>query len=268
VGQLPLEPREMKSIGTSETRPTSGAPQVLKVSPASSVPAIIVLVLSLVLAFAPNWEWPYEVLQVRLGMSLAAAWIMQGILCEVLVVLAIFCTVLFWEGKPLASIGVRALHTTDFALAVAAYLLAVLSQNLVIALLSSPEFRQVAPTLNPPQAFLELPVALRLLAATVNSVYEETWRAFAIERVQTMSGSILTAATFSLIASVSIHVPYWGFRGALVIAPALFVLVLLYVGRRSLATCVVTHLIGDVYPTVILPALSTQAVATLSRFGL
>ena len=102
----------------------------------------------------------------------------------------------------------------------------------------------------------------------MNSVYEETWRAFAIERVETISGSAVTAATFSLMASVSTHVPYWGFRGALVIAPAQLVLVLLYLGRRSLPTCVVTHLIGDVYPTVIRPALSTQAVAALSRFGL
>jgi hypothetical protein len=249
-------------------RSSSAAPPVFQPSQSSSVPAIVVLVLSLVLAFTPNWEWPYEIAQVQLGLLWASAGMVQATVRELLVLLAILSAVLFWEGKPLTSIGVRSLRTHDLGWAVVAYLLAVLSQDLVGALLNSPALRRVVPTPNPAQDFIELPLALLLVGATVNSVYEETWRAFAIERVETISGSAVTAATFSLIASVSTHVPYWGFRGALVIAPAQLVLVLLYLGRRSLPTCVVTHLIGDVYPTVIRPALSTQAVAALSRFGL
>jgi hypothetical protein len=184
------------------------------------------------------------------------------------VVLAILCTVLFWEGKPLTSIGIRSLRASDLGLAVAAYLLAVLSQDLLGALLGSPAFRRVVPTPNLAQDFIELPLALRLVGATVNSAYEETWRAFAIERVEMISQSTTMAAIFSLLASVSTHVPYWGLRGALMITPAQLILVILYLVRRSLPTCVVTHLIADVYPTSIRPALSTGAVAALSRFGL
>ena len=216
----------------------------------------------------PNWEWPYELLQAQLGLSWASAGMVQVIARELLVVLAIFATVLLWEGKPLTSIGVRRLRTSDLGLAVAACLLAELSPGVANALLNSPALRRIVPTPNLAQDFLELPLALLLVAATVNSVFEETWRAFAIERVETLSGSVTAAAIFSLIASVSIHVPYWGFRGALLIAPGQLIYVLLYSVRRNLPTCVLTHLVGDVYPTAIRPALSARAIAALARFGL
>ncbi|MGD0673263.1 MAG: CPBP family glutamic-type intramembrane protease [Candidatus Binatus sp.] len=249
-------------------RSASTAPPMFEPSQTSSVPTIVVLVLSLVLAFTPNWEWPYEIAQVQLGLSWASAGMVQATLREILIVLGILSTVLFWEGKPLASIGVQSLRTSDLGLAVAAYLLLELSQDFIGALLNSQALRATVPAPNLAQDFLELPLYLLLVGATVNSVYEEMWRAFAIERVEKISGSVTTASIFSLIASVSTHVPYWGFRGALVLAPAQLVFVLLYVGRRSLPTCVVTHLISDVYPTAIRPALSTQGVAALSRFGL
>jgi membrane protease YdiL (CAAX protease family) len=208
-------------------------------------------------------------LQVQLGLSEASAWIVQGIARQLLVVLAILCTVLFWERKPLTSIGVRRLRTPDLALAVVAYVLMILSVRLVTEILNFSPLRQVLPTLNPAaQAYLELPLGFRLTGAAVNSIYEETWRAFAIERVESISGSLTAAATFSLIASVSTHVPFWGLRGALVIAPGQLVLIFLYLGRRSLPTCVITHFIADAYPTAIRPALSSHAIAMLSKFGL
>jgi uncharacterized protein len=188
----------------------------------------------------------------------------QGTARDLLVVLAIFGTVIFWEGKPLSSIGFRRLRVLDLSWAVVAYPFAVLSQALVSAALSAPAFGRVLPAPNVTQAFVELPLGILLVGAAVNSVYEETWRAFAIERVQTISGSVAVAATLSLVASVSTHVPFWGFRNALVIGGAQFVLVLLYISRRSLPACVVTHIIGDIYPTAIGPALSVQAASLRS----
>jgi uncharacterized protein len=247
---------------------SSAASPVFKSAQSSSVPAIVVLVLSLVWAFTPMREWPYEILQGQLGLSWASAGMVQVTVGELLVVLAILSTVLFWERKPLASIGVRSLRAPDLGWAVAAYLLTVPSQRLVWTLLSSPALTPIVPAPNLARDFIALPLPLLLVGATVNCVYEEAWRAFAIERVERMSGSVTAAAIFSLIASVSTHVPYWGLRVALVIAPAQLVLILLYLSRRSLPTCVVTHFIGDVYPTAIRPALSARAVAALSRFGL
>jgi len=247
----------------------SSPPRCFSLPQSSSASAIVVLAFLLGLAFAPDWQWPYEPLRVRAGISEAAAWVVQGTVRQLVVILVIVSTVLFWERRPISSIGVRRLRTPDLALAVVAYVLMILSARLVSEILNFSPLRQILPTLNPAaQAYLELPLGFRLTGAAVNSIYEETWRAFAIERVESISGSLTAAATFSLIASVSTHVPFWGLRGALVIAPGQLVLIFLYLVRRNLPTCVTTHFIADAYPTAIRPALSSSAIAMLSRFGL
>jgi len=89
----------------------------------------------------------------------------------------------------------------------------------------------------------EAPFWFAMLVLVVSAFAEElAARGYAIRRLRVATGSVGLAAGAALAIDLVAHVPLWGFRYAVVVAPAEIALVALYLWRRQLSSCVVAHL--------------------------
>jgi tetratricopeptide (TPR) repeat protein len=158
---------------------------------------------------------------------------------------AIIALVVRGERRSLRSIGIKPAHFSDLALGIAAFLLAELSMSACESLL--PNFRFAAAGRF--ALFTRWPMWLVVAAALVNGIFEELGaHGFAIERLSEVTGSLFVGALIAFALDVAIHVPYWGWRHTTILAPGLAVFAALYVWRRSLAPCIVAHILSDALP--------------------
>jgi len=149
----------------------------------------------------------------------------------------------YWERLQWGSVGVRMISARDLFIALALWF---------IDLRTKTFFARMHWFAPPPPPLGSAPLVLSrklgfayILAAVV--VEELGSRAYIIERFMTLTGSVWIAGAISMLASIMLHVPAWGVEGALARAPALLVFVLLYLWRRNLPLCLLTHLLFDVH---------------------
>jgi membrane protease YdiL (CAAX protease family) len=94
---------------------------------------------------------------------------------------------------------------------------------------------------------LPVPENWFLAMLATDAMFEElATRAYVIERISGFTGSRCLGGIASLVLSVAMHVPgSGGGCGALVHAPMLALLTGLYLWRRSMAACALTHFLLD-----------------------
>jgi len=84
-----------------------------------------------------------------------------------------------------------------------------------------------------------------ILVSRAAVVEEILFRGYAIERLQELTGSILSAAVISWLAFTAMHINSWGV--VFLIYPGFHgvILTLLYVWRRNLSSNIIAHWVVD-----------------------
>jgi membrane protease YdiL (CAAX protease family) len=88
---------------------------------------------------------------------------------------------------------------------------------------------------------------LVLVIAVIAPAEEFLYRAYAIERLEMITGSTLIASTVSLVAFGLAHVPLWGWAPALTTLVSGGVMTLMYVWRRDVVALMIAHVITDLF---------------------
>jgi len=162
--------------------------------------------------------------------------IWAGINC--MLAIALVLIVIFWEKRPLASIGLRMPRAGDVLPAlgalVAFYLIGFAGNRL--GSLSNPK---VFPVL------YALPWVVRLWMLSEVICEEIMFRGYFIERVEELSGSMWAAAILSCILFGLNHASGFGFGYVFVVAAEGIAYASLYVWRRNLPACIVVHFLTD-----------------------
>ena len=93
---------------------------------------------------------------------------------------------------------------------------------------------------------MSTPYLYKIVLVTRASVAEETtFRGYAIERIQELSGSRPIAGIVSLAVFTAAHLSYWGVVPLIGVAAAGAVLTLLYMWRRDLISNIIGHFTID-----------------------
>jgi uncharacterized protein len=159
--------------------------------------------------------------------------------------LALVAIVLFWERRPLASIGLVPPTARTLRRGVLGLLLYFAVAGAMIALLllvagGVPRFEGVNRTLQAMPGW-----ALLLLAIRAGVVEELMTRGFALHRLAEWTGSLRVGAVLQLLLFAGLHVPVWGWsKGAIVLVLGA-VLTFTYLRHRDLAANMLTHALVD-----------------------
>ena len=84
-----------------------------------------------------------------------------------------------------------------------------------------------------------------LIPKRAAAVEETLFRGYAIERLQEVTGSILSAAVISWLASTVMHLNSWGLAFLIYAGFHGVILTLLYVWRRNLYSNIIAHWVVD-----------------------
>ncbi|MGY3615964.1 CPBP family intramembrane glutamic endopeptidase [Bradyrhizobium sp. USDA 10063] len=165
-------------------------------------------------------------------------------LCLLAMVGGVIAVVLFWEARPLASIGWRGFGPASLAWGAALTLFFVWvllpAEVHVLARLQLGGFETGLARLS------RLPAWFLILAAITAGIAEETlFRGYALERIAELTGSYTVAglATVALFALVHLRLWGWGPVVAFVVSGA--VLTLFFIWRQDLLANIVAHAATD-----------------------
>jgi uncharacterized protein len=148
------------------------------------------------------------------------------------------------ERRPLTSIGLRRLGLRDVLIAVLAGILMFVGAKVI----NSEIFLRFHLQANMHEAYriAAAPFWYRfILVSRAAAVEEILFRGYAIERLQELTGSILSAAVISWLAFTAMHINSWGV--VFLIYPGFHgvILTLLYVWRRNLSSNIIAHWVVD-----------------------
>lgn len=204
-----------------------------------------VIVLGLVIAYSPMFLN-------RLAQLFGARWAWLGGPQSILVwnwavAVVLIAFVLLVERRRLASIGFRRPGVVDILLAIGFWIISVLASAFVHSLLPPS-----------PSGGLEIMLAfsipvLVLIVVTASITEEIFYRGYAIERLAELTGSLWLAVTISFVLFLLPHIAFFGPTWLLYQGVSVVLLYVLYVWRRNLWACMLTHLLGNLM--ILFPAL-------------
>lgn len=148
--------------------------------------------------------------------------------------------VLFAEGRPLASIGIRAPTWSTLGWAGAGVLLGMttvmLSYAVILPALGLDMNRAAIGSIT------SLPILVQLAIFVRAGVVEEIlFRGYPIERLQELTGSKWLAALLPAAVFIGGHFAFWGAGQLIVVTLGTIVMTLLYIWKRDLICCMVAH---------------------------
>ncbi|HLI79973.1 MAG TPA: CPBP family glutamic-type intramembrane protease [Candidatus Binataceae bacterium] len=149
------------------------------------------------------------------------------------------------ERRPLASIGLCHPGLMDLIWGIGAFAIISLGSELwsFAIPLSEDAHSQVAQWTS---QWASQSGAWRITLVVSASIFEEFYfRGYLIERVQEITGSVLVGVVVGTALNLYIHSTYWSAYYVASIAFDQLALALLYLWRRSVATCIVTHFLLD-----------------------
>jgi membrane protease YdiL (CAAX protease family) len=172
-----------------------------------------------------------------------SSWLLVGVLLGIVV---------YWEGRRLASVGLRLPTRTEVAVGLGAGLGAVVVGLLVTGV------AVVTLNLEQPETLsaisrLSLPIQLAIVGTAV-VVEEILWRGYPIERLTELTGRVWVGAVVSGVVFLAVHYPAWGLVGAIPQAVFTVVLVGVYVWSRNVVVSMLTHGVINVVMVLVLPA--------------
>lgn len=172
-------------------------------------------------------------------------WQITWLFDEILQVALLAAIVLAMERRPLASVGVRVPGLMDVIWGIAAFAIISLGSELWSSIIPLSEGANSQVTQWAAQWSSESQ-AWRITLVVSASIFEEFYfRGYLIERVDEISGNVVIAIIVATALNLYIHSTYWSASYVATIAFDQFALALLYLWRRSVATCVVTHFLMD-----------------------
>jgi membrane protease YdiL (CAAX protease family) len=154
--------------------------------------------------------------------------------------------VLFWEERPLASCGMLPPELSDLKWGVLAFMIIVVAGRVLWSPGTLPP-----ESVKSAQAQLDTWASLsgpwKIILAISASFFEELYfRGYVIERVEEITGSMALGAIVGTALDLYIHSVYWETSFLISIALDQFSLALLYLWRRSVASCTIAHVLIDV----------------------
>jgi membrane protease YdiL (CAAX protease family) len=171
------------------------------------------------------------------------------------VAIVILGLILPWERLPLRSIGFRMPSFLD----VGAMALALVAMWVTVALfvVATHASTNEAPAVE----IARIPLLLRVtIFLTAGFCEELLFRAYAVERLALLTGSMWIAGAISVGLFTLGHVPRYGFSPSLAIVAIIGAfLTALYLWRRNFWVCAGMHAIVDCVGLVIAPAVATHA---------
>jgi uncharacterized protein len=181
------------------------------------------------------------------GLSATVAYGAADILGSAVSTMLLVGLVGWWDERSWRSLGLKTPSALDVGIVLAAVIISLRVSGMVARWAETTQVRHdvqhVGGVGNP---LLVIPWGLSVAYVTSDAVFEELGsRAYLIERFDSLTGSIWLAGSVSLLVSILGHVFAWGVGGALERAPQLLLLVTLYMLRRNLLVCVLTHILID-----------------------
>lgn len=103
-------------------------------------------------------------------------------------------------------------------------------------------------------SLLQFPLwALLVIAAAITE--EVLFRAYPIERLIELTGSVWTAAGLSFVAFVLVHVPFWGVGHIVTISGISVTFTVLYARYRRLWPVIIMHFLTNFFLMIVFPML-------------
>ncbi|MHB1415427.1 MAG: CPBP family intramembrane glutamic endopeptidase [Chloroflexota bacterium] len=202
------------------------------------------LFVALVLTAATSWLLGPAMDPSRGTFAMAMEWILT---------IGLLMLVLFWERKPLESIGWRKMSWGDLLWALVAFLVGIVAFAITTPIVSA---LGLGGTGSGIEQLARIPIGWRVALPLTAGITEEIlFRGYPIERLNALTGRIGLGAAIAYAMFVMLHVPFWGLGGAIQIGVWSVVVTLLYVWRRNLPACILMHILNDGYAFVLVPAL-------------
>ncbi len=175
--------------------------------------------------------------------------------------LAVLAIVLFWERRPLASIGLvrptAAAFQIGAVLTIGLLVLAAGSGGILEALGLSMGTDEQA------RAIAGMPIWLQLVVAISAGFTEEIlFRGYSIERLTDLTGRRWLGAALTIVIFGAVHIPFWGVGHALVAGLSGLWLALIYLWRRNLWTNITAHALLDTLAFIGSDLAASQGVTT------
>jgi membrane protease YdiL (CAAX protease family) len=176
--------------------------------------------------------------------------------------LALLAIVLFWEKRPLLSIGLG--RPTWPALRTGAMMTGVL----IILAMAAGGLVQLAglPVGDDGQTALvmSMPIWLQLIVVLTAGFTEEIlFRGYAIERMTELTRSRFLGAIIPILVFGGVHAPFWGIGHALVAGMSGLWLTLIYLWRRNLWTNIAAHALLDGFVFIVMDIASKVGTVTV-----
>ena len=201
------------------------------------------------------------------GMSQYGCWSLINIAYQLIATAVILGIVVGIERKPLSSVGLRRPTLSDvglgLALFVAVEIAGAVFRVLLLFFFPNSMLNVANCQLN---SFMRVPAGLGLFVAAAAGISEEiAARGFAIDRLRIVTGRLGLAAAVALALDLAEHIPYWGWRYAIEIAPMQLLFVLMYLWRKDIMACIIGHFLTDALPFMI--PLAMAGVVSLAGYG-
>jgi tetratricopeptide (TPR) repeat protein/membrane protease YdiL (CAAX protease family) len=186
------------------------------------------------------------------GLSGRNVWALTSIGAEIARTLTILGIVFYLERRPLASLGLTRPTIRNLGAGLALFAVAEIVNVLYVHTLhawfpdgmSNIARRQL-------QYVLTLPIpAMVGLGLAAGFAEEITERGFALDRLRRASGSVGFAAVAVLALSMAAHIPFWGWRYAILIGPSQLLLILAYLWWHNIWPNIVAHSLLDCFPVL------------------
>ena len=181
--------------------------------------------------------------------------LMQRIVVELIfawaIALVLIMLVVFWERKPLNSIGIRKLSRKDVLGAIVGFLL-----GGVIIMITMPivEGLGLGSTEGGVRYLSQFSVWLRMFMVLTAAVTEEIrYRGYLVERLNIFTNRIGLSTLLSYLLFVALHLRFWGIGGMLQIGLGSIVLYGLYLWRRNLLACMLMHALNNAVAFIVIP---------------
>lgn len=178
------------------------------------------------------------------------------IIQEWVVTIILIGIVIFWERRPLASIGIVRTTWRDVLWGLGGFVVGALSFVITIPLVTALGLGTTTTGIN---QLAQTPIALRVAIVITAGITEEIlFRGYPIERLTEMTGKLYRGAGIAYLAFVLLHIPFWGLGSTIQIGVWSLLVTGLYVWRRNLPACMVMHVLNDAYAFILLPELFAQ----------
>jgi uncharacterized protein len=175
-----------------------------------------------------------------------------GVVSIILIVLVVFALARYREGLPLRRLGFARVGWSSMAIGLALTLFFIIVFGpfayWAVTQLNMGTFEEGLSTL------ATLPTWYLVLTIVFVATAEELlYRAYAIESLSAITGSVGIAGAVSLLVFAAAHVPMWGWGPAFTTLVSGAVATLVYIWRRDIVALIVAHVATDLYAIVIAP---------------